>query len=67
MKTSVRVKTSHRGTGGHGLARHSGTCDWNFLEMSVVRTMGVTKAGQVFTELQCCFKYAPQWNKQVYR
>lgn len=29
----TRVKTSHRGRGGHGLARHSGTCDWRFLEI----------------------------------
>lgn len=45
MKTSVtRVKTSHRGSGGHGLARHSGTCDWSFLEVRVFR-VGATKAG----------------------
>lgn len=29
----VGVKTSHQGSSGHGLARHSGTCDWSFVEV----------------------------------
>lgn len=29
----VGVKTSHQGSGGNGLARHSGTCDWSFVEV----------------------------------
>lgn len=40
MKTVsvTRVKTSHHDNGGRGLAKHSGTCDWSYLE---VKSAGV--------------------------
>lgn len=48
----TRVKTSHQcGSGGHGLARHSGTCDWSFLVNRGCVKVGVTKAGHfLFTK-----------------
>lgn len=48
----TRVKTSHCGGGGRGLAGRSGTCDWSFVEIRVFFLLFlfckviVTKAGR---------------------
>lgn len=62
----TRVKTSHRGRGGHGLARHSGTCDWRFLEIRVFLRWEWLRQDTSFTKLRLrrCFGSAPRWRNQ---
>lgn len=61
--------------GGHGLARHSGTCDWRFSWTGRVFGAGVTKAGCFIHVSETCRRWFEdafmqrkhRWNKWIRR